>query len=31
MEDIREKGKGAYLEMNTKKIDTEITSKTEEK
>lgn len=30
MGDIREKGKGAYLKMNTKKINPEVTGKIEE-
>lgn len=29
MGDIKEKGKGAYLKMNTKKINPEVTVKTE--
>lgn len=29
MGDVREKGKGAYLKMNTKKIRLEVTGKTE--
>lgn len=29
MGDIREKGKGAYLKMNTKKINPGVTGKTE--
>lgn len=30
MGDIREKSKGAYLKMNTKKIKTKVTGKTKE-